>query len=134
MALGYTDVCGIEDLRPGRIEPVAAGRRRMAAVLHEGEVYVFQSGCPHRGAPLHRGAVRARLTGDCAGEMTLDESRPVVACPWHNYEYCLQTGAALWEPGLWMRLYATEVVDGRVLVSPRPLTAEEIDHRRGGRR
>ena len=87
---------------------------RAGAVLHDGRVYVFQAQCPHRGGPLTRGAIRAPVSAERPGEMVLDAEYPVVSCPWHNFEYSLETGGALWNPRLCIRVFATEVIDGRV--------------------
>jgi nitrite reductase/ring-hydroxylating ferredoxin subunit len=96
------------------IREVRIGHLRAAATVHDGHVYVFQAQCPHRGGPLRRGAIRARVSGDLPGEMVLDAEHPVVTCPWHNYEFSLETGQALWNPDLCIRVFPTEVVDGRV--------------------
>jgi nitrite reductase/ring-hydroxylating ferredoxin subunit len=108
------ELCGLDELLPGAIREVMVGRMRAAAVLHNNRVYVFQAQCPHRGGPLTRGAIRARVTGGRPGEMVLDAERPVVSCPWHNFEFSLETGEALWNSRLCLRMFPTEVVDGRV--------------------
>jgi nitrite reductase/ring-hydroxylating ferredoxin subunit len=108
------DVCALSDLRPGRIREVLIGRLRAAAALHDGRVYVFQMQCPHRGGPLTRGAIRAPVSAELPGKMVLDADHPVVTCPWHNFEYSLDTGEALWNPALCIRVFPNEVVDGRV--------------------
>jgi nitrite reductase/ring-hydroxylating ferredoxin subunit len=115
------DVCALADLEQGAITEVRVGKLRAAATIHNDRVYVFQAGCPHRGGPLTRGAIRARVTGERPGDMQLDGERPVVTCPWHNFEYSLETGEALWHPDLRILTFACEVVDGRVRAfSPKP--------------
>jgi 3-phenylpropionate/trans-cinnamate dioxygenase ferredoxin subunit len=108
------DVCALSDLRPDAIREVRVGPLRAAAAVHDGRVYVFQAQCPHRGGPLIRGAIRARVSAERPGEIVLDQERPVVTCPWHNFEYSLDTGEALWNPKLCIRVFPTEVIDGRV--------------------
>jgi nitrite reductase/ring-hydroxylating ferredoxin subunit len=104
------DVCALEDLSDETLREVRIGNLRAAAVLRDGRVYVIQAQCPHRGGPLARGAIRSRVTGD----MVLDNEHPVVTCPWHNFEFSLDTGNALWDPKLCIRTFECEVVDGRV--------------------
>jgi nitrite reductase/ring-hydroxylating ferredoxin subunit len=108
------EVCGLDELRSGAIREVRVGGLRAAAALHDSRVYVFQAQCPHRGGPLTRGALRARVSGERPGEMVLDTKHPVVTCPWHNFEYSLDTGEALWNSRLCIRVFASRVVDGRV--------------------
>jgi 3-phenylpropionate/trans-cinnamate dioxygenase ferredoxin subunit len=56
------------------------------------------------------------VSADRPGEIVLDSEHPVVTCPWHNFEYSLDTGEALWNPALCIRVFPSEVVDGRVRV------------------
>jgi nitrite reductase/ring-hydroxylating ferredoxin subunit len=49
-----------------------------------------------------------------AGE--LEQENPVIACPWHKYEFSLKDGHCLTNAGLRVRSYPVTVEDGRVLV------------------
>jgi 3-phenylpropionate/trans-cinnamate dioxygenase ferredoxin subunit len=109
------DVCAFDELSEGTIREVRVGNLRAAAALRDGRVYVFQSQCPHRGGPLARGAIRARVTGKRPGDISLHDDQPVVTCPWHNFEFSLDTGRALWNPKLCIRTFDSDVVDGRVV-------------------
>jgi nitrite reductase/ring-hydroxylating ferredoxin subunit len=117
------DVCALGDLQPDTIREVRVRNIRAGAVIHDGRAYVFQTQCPHRGGPLARGAIRARVSAEVPGQMVLDAEHPVVTCPWHNFEFSLDTGEALWNSKLCIRVFQTEVVDGRVRAwkrDPRP--------------
>lgn len=111
---GAVDVCALDDLRPEMIREVRVGQLRAGATIHDGRVYVFQTQCPHRGGPLARGAIRAPVSAETPGEIVLDPDHPVVSCPWHNFEFSLETGRARWNAALCIRVFATDVVDGRV--------------------
>ena len=75
------------------IEPVAVFRC-------DGEVHVVQDTCPHAGASLAEGWV--------------EDHR--VACPAHNAEFCLRTGAPLTFPANEpIKTFPTRIVDGEVL-------------------
>jgi 3-phenylpropionate/trans-cinnamate dioxygenase ferredoxin subunit len=108
------DVCALADLQAGAIREVRVGKLGAGATIHDGRVYVFQTQCPHRGGPLARGAIRAQVSAELPGEMRLDPDHPVVSCPWHNFEFSLETGQARWNSELCLRTFPTEVVDGRV--------------------
>jgi nitrite reductase/ring-hydroxylating ferredoxin subunit len=108
------DVCALGDLEPEAIREVRVGRFRAGATIHDGRVYLFQTQCPHRGGPLRRGAIRAGVSAERPGEIVLDTAHPVLTCPWHNFEFSLETGEALWNSQLCIRVFPTEVVDGRV--------------------
>jgi nitrite reductase/ring-hydroxylating ferredoxin subunit len=108
------DVCALVELQPRTILEVRVGQLRAGATIHDGRVYLFQTQCPHRGGPLRRGAIRARVSAELPGQIVLDTAHPVLTCPWHSFEFSLETGEALWNDQLCIRVFATEVVDGRV--------------------
>lgn len=96
-------------------------RRHQLGLVRVGDrVYAFRGTCPHRGSPLARGWVRAHVSGGLSGPVKVDQLRPVLTCPWHNWEYDLATGRALFDHACRMVVYDVEVVDGRVqLGAPR---------------
>ncbi|NHO31326.1 FAD-dependent oxidoreductase [Acetobacter fallax] len=71
----------------------------------QGDVRAFGAECPHKGAPLEKGAV-------CDGRL---------ACPWHKAEFSLNDGCLI-EPLSFdpLPVYPVEISDGRVLISPHP--------------
>jgi 3-phenylpropionate/trans-cinnamate dioxygenase ferredoxin subunit len=70
--------------------------------------------CPHHGAPLCRGQVLERI-GGAPGRYALS-GREVLRCPWHGWEFDLETGRSLDEPSMRVAVYPARVADGRVLV------------------
>ena len=116
-----TDLCSVDELQPGIVHGVAlAPGRHVGVVLVGDRVHVFAGSCPHHGGPLTRGRVHASVFSDCPGVIVADHTRPVLTCPWHNWEFDLQTGHALRDRRRRLRVYAAEVVDGRVIARTRP--------------
>ncbi|QDP95357.1 Rieske (2Fe-2S) protein [Microlunatus elymi] len=92
-------------------------------------VRAWRNHCPHMAAPVCRGNVTGTmLTGDVY-EYEYGRDGEILQCPWHGWEFDLETGRHL-APGSWARLrgYPTEVVDGIVLLhlrsSPGPVPGE----------
>ena len=108
------DVCALDDLREGATTPVTIAGRPAAVVRLGDRVYAVGGQCPHRGGPLTAGTVRYATSG-CPGEITVDRDVPVIACPWHGWEFALADGRALADPTVRARVHAVEVRDGRVL-------------------
>ena len=80
--------------------------------------FAVRNYCPDQGGPLCAGPVRLPLSAGLAGtdmELSLDEGRPVIACPWHHYEFDLETGREL-RGGRRAFTYQVNVTEGRVLV------------------
>jgi len=48
--------------------------------------------------------------------MDVDDETPVIACPWHGWEFELEGGRALWDDSYAVKTIPVRVVDGRVLL------------------
>ncbi|HVV90280.1 MAG TPA: Rieske (2Fe-2S) protein [Solirubrobacterales bacterium] len=90
--------------------------KRSIGVVHtEKGWFAIRNRCPHQGAPLCRGPVTGTMLP--AGP---DEFRPamaggVVRCPWHGWEFDLETGRSLFDvsPDR-TAVYPVEIRDGQV--------------------
>lgn len=97
---------------------VNAGKRSIGLVRWDGHIYAIRNLCPHMGAPLCAGRVGPRMVSESmmAG-VDVDESDPVVICPWHGWSFHLETGRSVHAPDRQrVRAYRTETRDGRVLI------------------
>jgi nitrite reductase (NADH) small subunit len=109
------DVCALDELIPGVVRVVELADQPNVGLLRlADEVRAFGLMCPHRGGPLERGRVRSGLTSEAPGEMTLEPEHCVLTCPWHNWEFSLEDGRALFDTKRKLRMYPTEVDGGRV--------------------
>jgi nitrite reductase (NADH) small subunit len=111
-----TDVGGVDDFAEGRISTVTIGRAEIGIIRWSGKVYAVGALCVHQGAPLCQGVLAGRMTALRPGDMALDDAAPVIACPWHGWEFDVRTGEAIWDPRIRVRVYAAQVIEGRVLV------------------
>jgi nitrite reductase (NADH) small subunit len=115
LARDWVDVGSVADLeRTGRLVARVNGREVGVVAEAGGALYGIRNRCPHHGGPLCLGRVVERVGGEpgvyeLAGKRTL-------RCPWHGWEFDLDTGACLDEPTLRAAVYPVRVDDGRVLV------------------
>ena len=67
-----------------------------------------------------RGRLGPRIVStDGPGTLALNDDDPVLACPWHGWEFDARTGLCVWgKPGYRIRMHRVTVEDGRVQVSP----------------
>jgi nitrite reductase/ring-hydroxylating ferredoxin subunit len=85
-----------------------------------GRFYAFLNRCPHRGAQLCKGEIVGRLESDRPGEFRLDPEHRFLACPWHGWEFDLETGESWFDPA------RTKARPFRVDVETGQLVAEEL--------
>jgi nitrite reductase/ring-hydroxylating ferredoxin subunit len=110
------DVGAVEDFTDRNVELLEIDGREIGVVRWDDEFYALANVCSHQRGPLCRGALTARLTASAPGTMRLDEEAPVLACPWHGWEFDVRTGRAIWDERFAVRTYAVEVEHGRVLI------------------
>ena len=111
------DVGAVEDFEEGRMRIVPFASGAIGVVRWRGRIYAVRNVCPHQQAPLCAGRVRPGVSaGDRVGDLELDRDRPVITCPWHGWEFDLQTGESPSGREHRVKTYDVAVEDGRVLV------------------
>ena len=113
------DVGAVGDFEDRSVTLVRAEGREIGIVHWRGEIYAVSNVCTHQRGPLCRGTLGGRLTAASPGTMELDDETPVLACPWHGWEFDVRTGRALWDERYAVRTYDARVEGGRVLVELR---------------
>jgi nitrite reductase/ring-hydroxylating ferredoxin subunit len=63
-----------------------------------GVLYALLNRCPHQGGPLCLGTVWSGLESTEPGSFVRRPDAPVVECPWHSWEFDLQTGQSYCDP------------------------------------
>ena len=93
------------------------GRHRIGVFRVGDEFFALADRCPHRGAPLcSAGEVATPI--EAAGE-TLAVGAPlsVVRCPWHKWDFEIETGQCTVDPRLKVRRYPVRSEDGDLVVA-----------------
>ena len=66
---------------------------RSIGVFRVGEsFYGIRNRCPHQGGPLCLGHVLGDAVADAPGSATISYDPLRIACPWHGWEYDLDSG------------------------------------------
>jgi nitrite reductase/ring-hydroxylating ferredoxin subunit len=114
----------VDEFPEGERRIVAIGLRSIGVFRAGGRFYALRNRCPHQGGPLCEGTVQPWVESRAPGEFRLREGRYRVACPWHNWEYDLETGESWFDPrGSRVRPYPVSVEPGDEIVRG-PYTAE----------
>ncbi len=73
--------------------------------------------CPHAGAPVCRGRVEGFTVITRPGEpLQYDSSRPVLICPWHHFEFFLESGQPVMPIKKRLKLYPAEERAGWIYI------------------
>jgi nitrite reductase/ring-hydroxylating ferredoxin subunit len=87
-----------------------------------GRLFAYVNSCPHMGGPVCQGltipAVREVVGDDRVSRgCTFDESELRIVCPWHGYEFAIETGSHPAKPSIRLTSVAVEEADGEVYVT-----------------
>jgi len=82
---------------------IEAGERRIVAVngvqigiFNLGDGFVaYRNLCPHQGAPVCVGRVAGTTLPAAPGEYVYGRHGKILHCPWHGWQFDLETGQAL---------------------------------------
>jgi nitrite reductase/ring-hydroxylating ferredoxin subunit len=96
---------------------VTVGHTEVGVVRTASGIYGMRNRCPHMGAPICAGDVVGTFEPSAPDEFDYHPERPAVRCPWHRWEWSLETGTAIGKTTKGrLKLYRVEVVDDRVYV------------------
>ncbi len=97
-----------EDLRPGAAVELEAFGTTLALFNVAGRLFALENRCLHQGGPLCRGRVGGAQLPSEPGRYRYDPDRPVVMCPWHGWEYDLESGRAFFKRAVRVRTFFVE--------------------------
>ena len=107
-----------DDFPVGQFRIIQIGRREIGVIrLASGEWRAVLNWCPHRGAPVCKGTVGGTWPPCEPGELTFAKDGEVLVCPWHGYEFDLNTGEELFQtlPSR-LRMFPASVRNGSVVI------------------
>jgi nitrite reductase/ring-hydroxylating ferredoxin subunit len=111
-------VCNLDEIQPGQLRAVdVGGLAVVVARTPRGNVHVLRDRCSHEGARLSNGRLLEKVDGDRIGAYVLAEDEFVVRCPWHGYEFDVETGHCLADARrARVRSYDVTVEDGVIFI------------------
>lgn len=100
---------------------VQAGELEVGVFKIRGRLHAYENRCCHAGGPVCEGEVVGRYEEIIAPDKTkigdrLSEQEIHIACPWHGYEYNLETGECYADRRLHLRKVELAVRNGQVYV------------------
>lgn len=114
------EAAAVDDLEEGVPFRVDVAGRDVVLIRWRDEVFAVRNICPHQVQSFVAGHVHDRIVaGAGVGDVRIARDHPVLVCPWHSWEFSLRSGRCVVDPSHRVRLYATEIRDGRILVDLR---------------
>jgi len=98
-----------------------AGDLQVGVFRVKGRLYAYENRCAHQGGPVCRGDVLGRFEepigpgGESLG-LVQSEERIDIACPWHGWEYDIETGEHIADRQIKLRGFPVYEDDGAVYV------------------
>lgn len=110
-------ICAVDELEPGERILKTISDREIGVFNVDGEFHAVANYCVHAGGPICEGRLSGMVTAE-AGEWEWDWAREgeILACPWHGWEFDIDSGEFLADDQYRLITYETEVDDGIVYV------------------
>ena len=110
------------DLSEKERKLVTVGGREIIVFRQRDRVYALSNYCLHMGGPVGEGKLIGRVESHIADDGThlgdtFSEEVTHIVCPWHGYEYDIETGGCAALPSEKLKRYTTQVRDGDVYVT-----------------
>ncbi|WP_370206973.1 Rieske (2Fe-2S) protein [Pararhodobacter marinus] len=120
-------VCRLDEIPAGSSKRVTVGKRDIAIFNVGGRLSAIANRCPHEGAQLCLGKVTGVVRADRPGQYRMEREGEMVRCPWHGWEFDLETGKSYCDPQrLKVKAFDVAVKPGSDLVEG-PYTIETYD-------
>jgi nitrite reductase (NADH) small subunit len=105
IAIDTAEVFGVEirvgaadEVRRDGCRVVEVNGRRVGVVSVGEEFFAVDDRCPHMGASMTSGTLSGTLVAAAPHELVYGMDDRVIRCPWHGWEFDLETGRSLLEP------------------------------------
>jgi nitrite reductase/ring-hydroxylating ferredoxin subunit len=104
------------DFRNGDRKIIDVNGKSIGVFRVDDQFYAIRNRCPHQWGPLCLGDFAPRAVSGEPGDVHLDAGPPLIACPWHGWEYDLATGEVAHNRKIRLRRFEVTVEDGVVYV------------------
>lgn len=92
------EICPVSELPPGEREIVDLNDVSVGVFNVDGEYHALKNDCPHQRAPLCQGKVTGTATAEEPGEVSWESDGHILRCPWHGWEFEIETGESIFNP------------------------------------
>jgi len=87
-----------DEIEPGNRKIVRVANRSIGIFNVAGEYFAIRNRCPHQGAALCEGKLWGALKSDVPGQFEYNETKDILACIQHGWEFSVRTGQSWCDP------------------------------------
>ena len=98
--MAFVRAVAISDIPAGAIRQVSVAGKEVALANVAGQFHAIDNTCIHRGGPLGEGVLEGKI----------------VTCPWHGWQYDVDTGKVSQNPSVGVACYPVEIRGNDVFV------------------
>jgi nitrite reductase/ring-hydroxylating ferredoxin subunit len=110
-------VATADDIPPGGRKILRIEGREVGIFNVNGRYYALKNTCAHQGARVCLGKVVGMQLPSDVYEFRYGLEGQILRCPWHEWEYDITTGEAVFDPAVRIVAYAVDLVDGQIAVT-----------------
>jgi nitrite reductase (NADH) small subunit len=107
------------ELPPGTSTTVKAFDTTVAIFNVEGQLFALSNHCPHHGGPLCHGRISGTALPSQPYEYSYGREGRVLTCPWHGWEFDLESGRTIFDPSVGVKTYEARIEDGVIVLTRR---------------
>lgn len=113
---GWTHFAAENEVNSGEPKISKIRGKEIGLFFVQGKYYAVLNHCPHEGAPMCAGKVGGLVTSEGPGRLGYDPERKILSCPWHHWEFDLETGLAVAAIRQKIKTYPVKTEGGSVWV------------------
>jgi 3-phenylpropionate/trans-cinnamate dioxygenase ferredoxin subunit len=107
----------VDDLRREGCRIVEVDGRPVGIIAVHDRFYAIHDRCPHMGASMCAGSLSGTLVASAPHELVYGLDEQVIRCPWHGWEFDIESGRSLLEPRrVGLKTYRVTQDDGEVVL------------------
>lgn len=97
------------EIPPGKLKVITVGGREFGIANINGEYRAVRNVCPHQGAPVCRGTIDGTWLASAPGVFEWGRDGEILRCPWHGWEFDLQSGESLFDARVRVQVLQVEI-------------------------
>jgi nitrite reductase (NADH) small subunit len=106
----------LAELPPGTSTTVKAFGTTVAIFNVGGRLFALSNHCPHHGGPLCHGRISGTVLPSRPHEYRYGRDGRVLTCPWHGWEFDIESGQAMFDLSVRVKTYKVQVEESEIVL------------------